>query len=54
MQVLLEYQRDWARQSTYDATVHIALENGGAYGTGLEYAKAMLGQDAGEGKAAKK
>lgn len=54
MQVLLEYQRDWARQSTYDATVHIALENGGAYGTGLEYAKAMLGQDAGEGKATKK
>lgn len=54
MQVLLEYQRDWARQSTYDATVKIALEHGGAYGTGLEYAKAMLGQDAGEGKAVKK
>lgn len=53
MQVLLEYQRDWARQSTYDATVKIALEHGGAYGTGLEYAKAMLGADAGEGKAKK-
>ncbi len=54
MQVLLEYQRDWARQSTYDAVIKIALEHGGAYGTGLEYAKAMLGADAGEGKPAKK
>lgn len=53
MQLLLEYQRDWARQSTYDATVKIAIEHGGAYGTGLEYAKAMLGADAGEGKGAK-
>lgn len=53
LQVLLEYQRDWARQSTYEATVKIALEHGGAYGTGLEYAKAMLGADAGEGKPAK-
>lgn len=50
MQVLLEYQRDWARQSTYEAVVQIALDHGGAYGTGLEYAKAMLGADAGEGK----
>lgn len=54
MQLLLEYQRDWARQSTYDATVKIALEHGGAYGVGLEYAKAMLGADAGEGKSSKK
>jgi len=54
LQLLLEYQRDWARQSTYDATVKIAIEHGGAYGTGLEYAKAMLGADAGEGKASKK
>lgn len=54
MQLLLEYQRDGARQSTCDATVKIAIEHGGAYGTGLEYAKAMLGADAGEGKASKK
>lgn len=53
MQVLLEYQRDWARQSTYDAVVKIAQEHGGAYGAGLNYAKAMLGADANEGKAAK-
>jgi nicotinamidase-related amidase len=50
MQLLLEYQRDWARQSTYDAVIKIAQEHGGAYGTGLEYAKAMLGAHAGEGK----
>jgi len=50
LQVLLEYQRDWARQGTYDAVVHIAQEHGGAYGTGLNYAKSMLGAEAGEGK----
>jgi nicotinamidase-related amidase len=53
MQVLLEYQRDWARQSTYDAVVKIAQEHGGAYGAGLNYAKAMLGADANEGKASR-
>jgi nicotinamidase-related amidase len=50
MQVLLEYQRDWARQGTYDAVVKLAQNRGGAYGTGLNYAKAMLGAGAGEGK----
>jgi nicotinamidase-related amidase len=53
MQVLLEYQRDWARQSTYNAVVKIAQEHGGAYGSGLNYAKSMLGGDANEGKADK-
>lgn len=50
MQLLLEYQRDWARQGTYEAVIKIAQEHGGAYGTGLEYARAMLGAHAGEGK----
>ena len=53
MQVLLEYQRDWARQSSYAAVVKIAQEHGGAYGTGLNYAQAMLGDHANEGKPAK-
>lgn len=53
MQVMLEYQRDWARQSTYEAVTKIATEHGGAYGAGVNYAKAMLGGDAGEGKAKK-
>ncbi len=50
MQVLLEYQRDWARGETYAATTGIAMEHGGAYGTGIRYAKEMF--NASEGKSA--
>jgi nicotinamidase-related amidase len=50
MQVLLEYQRDWSRGETYAATTGIAMEHGGAYGTGIRYAKEMFG--ASEGKSA--
>lgn len=42
VQYLLELQRDWARTSTYDATVHTAVEHGGGYGLGLVYAKTMF------------
>jgi nicotinamidase-related amidase len=52
LQVLLEYQRDWARQATYDGVVNLAKQHAGAYGVGLFYAKAMLGQHASEGVAA--
>lgn len=41
-QFLLEMQRDWSRKETYDATLHVALEHGGAYGSGVEYAKTMV------------
>jgi nicotinamidase-related amidase len=41
-QFLLEMQRDWSRKETYDATLHVALEHGGAYGVGVEYAKTMV------------
>lgn len=37
MQVLLEFQRDWARQETYNQTLEIIKEHGGAYGIGVEY-----------------
>jgi nicotinamidase-related amidase len=37
-QVLLEWQRDWARKDTYDATIAIVLEHSGAYGMGVDYA----------------
>lgn len=37
MQVLLEYQRDWARQATYNQTLEIIKEHGGAYGIGVQY-----------------
>ncbi|MDX2211322.1 MAG: hydrolase [Sphingopyxis sp.] len=49
LQYLLELQRDWARGETYDPVVHAAMENGGAYGLGLIYAKTILGADAREG-----
>ncbi|MEW6763494.1 MAG: hydrolase, partial [Pseudomonadota bacterium] len=31
-QVLLEWQRDWARRETYDAVIKIVTEHSGAYG----------------------
>ncbi len=49
LQFLLELQRDWARQETYDAVTSLAREDAGSYGMGLEYAKAMLGEHAREG-----
>jgi nicotinamidase-related amidase len=49
LQVLLEWQRDWARQETYVAVTGIAAEHGGAYGLGIGYAKSMLGEHAKEG-----
>ena len=37
-QVLLEWQRDWARKETYDAVTAIVKEHSGAYGMGIDYA----------------
>jgi hypothetical protein len=51
LQVMLEWQRDWARQDTYDAVINVAKEHGGGYGLGINYAKTMLGEHAGEGTA---
>lgn len=39
MQVLLEFQRDWANEKTYHETLGIVNEHGGAYGVGIKYAK---------------
>ncbi len=41
-QVLLEWQRDWARRSTYDAVMDIVREHSGAYGMGVDYAYTMV------------
>ena len=41
-QVLLEWQRDWARKDTYDATMEIVKEHSGAYGMGVEYAYTLV------------
>jgi nicotinamidase-related amidase len=48
LQYLLELQRDWARADTYDATIAVATQWGGAYGLGVIYAKTMF--DAREGR----
>jgi nicotinamidase-related amidase len=42
LQVLLEYQRDWARMDTYAAVGEVVLAHGGAYGIGSLYSAAML------------
>jgi nicotinamidase-related amidase len=41
-QVLLEWQRDWARRDTYDAVIDIVKEHSGAYGMGVDYAYTMV------------
>ena len=42
LQVLLEFQRDWARRDTYDAVLGIVKQHAGAYGAGVEYAYTMV------------
>ena len=41
-QVLLEWQRDWARRGTYDGVIDIVREHSGAYGMGVDYAYTMV------------
>jgi nicotinamidase-related amidase len=41
-QVMLEWQRDWARKETYDAVTAIVKEHSGAYGMGIDYAYTMV------------
>lgn len=47
VQVVLELQRDWAREETYAAVTDVVKEHGGAYGLGLHYAGDFLGGHAG-------
>jgi nicotinamidase-related amidase len=42
LQVLLEYQRDWARKDTYNAVIEVVKEHCGAYGQGVEYAYTLV------------
>lgn len=41
-QVMLEWQRDWARRETYDDVMAIVQEHCGAYGMGVDYAYTMV------------
>lgn len=50
LQVLLELQRDWARQETYEPVNQLAMQHAGSYGVGIQYARAVLGGHANEGK----
>ena len=41
-QVILEWQRDWARKESYDGIMAIVKEHSGAYGMGVDYAYTMV------------
>jgi nicotinamidase-related amidase len=42
IQVMLEWQRDWAQTDTYNAVMDVVKHHGGAYGIGVEYAYTMV------------
>lgn len=42
IQVMLEWQRDWAQTETYNAVMDVVKNHGGAYGVGVEYAYTMV------------
>ena len=44
IQFMLELQRDWARQETYAPVMQIAIEHGGTYGVGIQFAHAVIKQ----------
>jgi len=39
---VLEFQRDWANRTHYDALMQLLREHGGAYGAGIEYTYSMV------------
>jgi len=43
LQIVCEWQRDWARKETYAAVTNLIKEHAGAYGLGITYVEAMLG-----------
>lgn len=49
LQVMFEWQRDWARTQTYDGCMEI-LKAHADYGIGVLYAKSILGEHASEGE----
>jgi len=51
LQVMFEWQRDWARSETYDGCMEI-LKAHSAYGIGVRYAQAILGEHGSEARAA--
>lgn len=47
LQVLCEWQRDWARKETYPAVMKLLKEHAGAYGSGVFYVETMIGSHGG-------
>ena len=48
LQVMYEFQRDWAREATYEGCMEIQKAHTD-YGIGIRYAKSILGEHANEG-----
>jgi len=42
LQFMLELQRDWARQETYNPVMQIAIDHAGSYGVGIQFAHAVI------------
>jgi nicotinamidase-related amidase len=42
IQILLEFQRDWAKKTHYNEVMDVVKEHCGAYGQGVEYAYTMV------------
>jgi len=42
VQVMLEWQRDWARKATYNDVMQTVVEHGGVYGQAVEYCYTMV------------
>jgi nicotinamidase-related amidase len=42
LSVMLEWQRDWASEGTYEAVMDIVKTHAGSYGMGVEYAFTMV------------
>lgn len=50
LQLLLEWQRDWASKSSYNGVLDIVREHCGAYGMGVDYAYTMVHKQPRRGK----
>jgi nicotinamidase-related amidase len=50
IQLLLEWQRDWAKKNSYDGVMDIVREHCGVYGMGVDYAYTMVHKQPRRGK----
>lgn len=50
LQLLLEWQRDWATKASYNGVMDIVRDHCGAYGMGVDYAYTMVHKQARRGK----